>query len=355
MSYLETGRDYYKYSPAFALCMVPLSRLHRHISVPIWYLSIFIFFTSSIFFTKKILAAGNQEKTLSRTFYFFAILMSLRFLLSTVQRVQSDCLVLFLLSLFIFALFRKKEALAGLSLAAASMVKLTPLIFLPYLLWRKRIKAALAYGLFILLFLLAPSIYVGWPENLGYLKNWFLVHQTNPVDYIFWYKNQSLLSCLMRFLTKDSRVGIFGLTQGQVYITFLILSVVLLSLIFILCRKARPFSSGFVFLTEISLVLILMILLSPLGWKHTFVHLTIPHLVLLYYVLYKNPADKVTKGLLLGSFFFNTVLNPELTGPFAQIIQEYSNITFGTLILYVALLRIACKASISIKLQHTPI
>ena len=325
--------------------MVPLSKLHKHISVPIWYFSIFVFFMVSIFLTKKILAAENKEKVLSKTFYFLGILMSLRFLLSTIQRVQSDCLVLFLLSLFIFALFRKKEAVAGLCLAAASMVKLTPLIFLPYLLWRRRIKAVLAYGLFIVLFLLAPSLYVGWAKNLGYLKNWLLVHRTNPVDYIFWYKNQSLLSCLMRFLSKDSQISIFSLTQGQVYIIFIILAAALLSLIFILRRKAGPEEKGFVFLTDISLVLSLMILLSPLGWKHTFVHLTIPHLVLLYYVFYKNPADKVTKGLLVGSFFFNTILNPEVTGPFAKIVQLYSSVTVGTLILYVALLRIKNNAN----------
>jgi len=91
-------------------------------------------------------------------------------------------------------------------------------------------------------------------------------------------------------------------------------------------------------------VLICMILLSPLAWKHTFVHLIIPHLVLLYYVFYINPADKVTKALLMSSFFFNTILNPELTGPFSKTVQLYSSVTVGTLILYVALLRLSFKS-----------
>ena len=339
-SYLESGKDYYKYSPAFAIFMIPLSNLHKHISVPIWYLFVFIFFVSSIYFTKKILIADNQKKALSRTFYFLGILMSLRFLLSVVQRVQSDCLVLILLSLFMLALFLKRDALAGISLASAAMVKLTPLIFLPYLVWKKRFKALWAWGAAVLFYVFVPALYVGWARNLEYLKNWLMVHQKNPPDYILWYKNQSLLSALSRFLTKDSQVGILNLDSRGVFIIFIILAAVLFGLIFFCTRKAKSENSGFSYLVEFSSVLICMILFSPLAWKHTFVHLIIPHLVLLYYAMYINPGDKVVKSLLIISFFINTMLNPELTKPFAEIIQLYSNVTFGTLILYAALLRV---------------
>jgi hypothetical protein len=310
--------------------MIPLSRLHKHKAVPIWYLSIFAFFIGAIYFIKKILTINGGPRPLSKTFYFLGILLSLRFLLSVVQRVQSDCLVLFLLSLFILALFYKKDAWAGFSLAAAAMVKLTPLIFIPYLLLRKRFKAVLSCGLFSAVFLFIPALYVGWMRNLQYLNNWFLVHRKNPAEYLLWYKNQSLLSALLRLFGKDSPAG---------FILFIVLALALFWAIFLFTRKARKNFSNFSYLTEISLVLILMIVLSPLAWKHTFVHLLIPHLVLLYYVLYINPQDKIIKGLLIASFFLNTVLNPELTKPVAQLIQQYSNVTWGALILYAALLR----------------
>lgn len=322
--------------------MIPLSKLHQHLAVPIWYLSIFIFFISSIFFSKEILTSGDKEKTLSKTFYFFAILMSLRFLLSVVQRVQSDCLILFLLTLFIFALFLNRQVLAGIALASAAMLKLTPLIFLPYLILRKKIKAALACGAFIIFYAFVPALLVGMNRNLQYLKNWLAVHKTNPADYILWYKNQSLLSCLSRFLTKGSGVAILDLDKAVIFGVFIILAVSLFSLIFIVRREPQVVPSGVRYLSEISLVLICMVLFSPLAWKHTFVHLIIPHLVLLYYVLYLNPDDKLTRVLLICSFVINTVFNPEITKPFAEIIQLYSNITFGTLILYVALLRVRC-------------
>jgi hypothetical protein len=342
-SYLETGHDYYKYSPAFAIFMVPLSKLHKHLSVPIWYLSIFVFFMTAIFFTQKVLVTDDKTKIISLGVYLLAILMSLRFLLSVIQRVQSDCLVLFLLALFIFMLYLKKDTFAGLSLASASMVKLTPLIFLPYLLFKKRLKAFFTCGLFILLYILLPALYLGLGKNIEYLRNWFLVHRKNPVEYILWYKNQSLLSCLLRFLSSDSEVGFLNLEPTKVFTIFIILAIILLALIFTGQKKPLAIQSNLSYLSEISLVLICMTLFSPLAWKHTFVHLIIPHLVLLYYLLYINPHDKATKVLLITSFFLNTVLNPEITKPFAKTIQLYSSITFGTLALFIALLRVNYK------------
>jgi hypothetical protein len=346
--YLETGIDYYKYSPAFAVFMIPISRLHKHISVPIWYLSMFVFFMSAIFFTRKILTGDNKDRLLSKTFYAFGILMTLRFLLSVIQRVQSDCLTLFLLALFIFALYRRKDAMAGLALASAAMVKLTPLIFLPYLILKKRVKAAFACGGFILLYGLLPALYVGQGKNMEYLKNFFAVHKKNPGEYLFWYKNQSLLSGLARFLTRgglsdNSQLALENFQPALVWTIFLVLAAVLFFLIFIPRRKTQGKTEGFCYLNEISLVLICMIILSPLAWKHTFVHLIIPHLVLLYYVFYIDRDDKVTRGLLIVSFCINTMLNPEMTGPFSKIIQLYSNVTLGALLLYAALLRTGLK------------
>ncbi|MFH1245094.1 MAG: glycosyltransferase family 87 protein [Candidatus Omnitrophota bacterium] len=338
-SYLETGRDFYKYSPAFAVLMIPLSALHRHISVPIWYLSIFVFFVLSIFLIQKILTAQDSGRSLSRTFFALGILMTLRALLSVVQRVQSDCLVLFLLSLFIFALFYKKNTLAGFALASAVMVKLTPLIFIPFLILRKKFKAMFSACFFTLFYLFIPALYTGYGRNLAYLKDWFSVHQKNPADYFLWYKNQSLLSCLSRFLSKDSPLSIAGLTQTQVLIIFISLAAILFLLVFATRSRIASSPSAFRYLTDISLILILMIILSPLAWKHTFVHLLIPHFVLLYYVLYINPKDKLSKGLLISSFFLITVLNPELTKPFAQTIQLLSPVTLGAILLYIALLR----------------
>jgi alpha-1,2-mannosyltransferase len=254
--------------------------------------------------------------------------------------VQSDCLVLLLLALFIIALYYRKDFFAGLSLALAIMVKLTPLIFLPYLLLRKRIRA-LGWSLAgIIFYLWLPTLYVGGPRNIAYIQNWFAVHKTNPGDYLSWYKNQSLLSLIQRLFASNSDVALAQLNPQAVILLFLVLAGILFGLIFLIRKNCRDQEPGLSYLTDISLVLICMVLFSPLAWKHTFVHLTIAHMAALYYVLYKNPADKITKALVLASFFLSTILNPEMTRSFSQLLQKYSNVTWGTLALYAALLRI---------------
>ena len=332
--------------------MIPLSRLHRHISVPIWYLLIFFCFIGAIFLIQKVLN-HERRRTLSTGFYLLAILITLRFLLSVVQRVQSDCLLLFLLSLFIYALFFRRQALAAAALAAATMIKLTPLIFLPFLLFKKRFKAFALYLGFLGAFLLLPAVYLGPQQNFTYLKNWLIVLRQTPFDYLYWYKNQSLLASLIRFLTGNSRASFLNLEANAVFILCAALSLTLFGLIFIFREKNNAISqSGFSYLKEVSLIVILMIIFSPLAWKHTFVHLIIAHLVLLYYAIYINPQDKPTRIFLTGSFILNTVLNPELTKPFAQAIQEYSSVTLGALLLYAALLRIQIKYANSNHYSH---
>ena len=53
-------------------------------------------------------------------------------------------------------------------------------------------------------------------------------------------------------------------------------------------------------------------------------------------ILRSIPDMEFTSGMI-------SVLNPELTGPFSKLIQQYSNVMLGALILYAALLRIAYK------------
>ncbi len=67
------------------------------------------------------------------------------------------------------------DALGGLSLALAVCIKVTPIIFLIYLLWRRRWRAGAAMAVGIVLWLYLPlTIAVGWPQavlwNQQYLR-----------------------------------------------------------------------------------------------------------------------------------------------------------------------------------------
>lgn len=339
------GIDLYKYSPAFACFMSSFTKVHMHISVPIWYLLTFILILFSIYLVKRIIAGFNKEENLPLYFYFLSFFLTLRFLLVLLSRVQSDFLVLFFLVLSIWFIRLKREALSGFSLATAIMVKITPLIFIPYFIYRKFYKAAFASCAGILLYLWLPSLNLGWEKNISYLKGWLNVLFTSTPELILWYKNQSLLSCISRLFSENSPVKIFLLPPLFIKGIFLLSASLMIFFALYFCRnlishKKKEFSLGH--LLEFSLILICMVLFSPLAWKHTFLHLLVGYMVLIYYLM-KNPKDTLVFILGVASFVLNSILNPEVLKSFDEIVSLYSSMVIGTLLLYMALLRAACR------------
>lgn len=340
---LSDGLDVYKYSPAFAFFMAPLSRMHMHKTVPLWYFLTFILILFLVYFVKEIIRNYRQEKTLPKSFYFISFFLTLRFLLVLLSRVQSDFLVLFFLALSAWFLSLRKEPLSGFALATAIMVKLTPLIFLPYFLYRKFYKAFFSSLIAILLYLSLPALGLGWSKNAAYLKDWFGVLSVSTPDLLLWYKNQSLLSCISRLFSGSSPVNLIVLPPLFIKGIFSLVSSVMVFLALYFCRtfvaqEKKDF--GYAHLIEFSLILICMVLFSPLAWKHTFLHLFIPHMVLIYYLM-KHPGDFMAMILMATSFILSSVLNPEILKSYDEIVSLYSNMTWGTIILFVALLRAA--------------
>ncbi|MEK6715682.1 MAG: glycosyltransferase family 87 protein [Candidatus Omnitrophota bacterium] len=343
---LADGLDVYKYSPAFAYFMAPFTKMHMHKSVPLWYLLAFIGILSSVYFIKEIILRSEKQKSLPKYFYFVLFFLTFRSILVLLSRVQSDFLVLFFLVLSLWFLRLNKEILSGFSLATAVMVKLTPLVFIPYFIYRKFYKAAFASLGGICLYLFLPGLGLGWDKNISYLKDWFNTLSVSTPELVLWYKNQSLLSCISRFFSQISPVKLFTLSPLAIKGIFALVSFFMVVLIIYSCRKliAREGKFGYAHLLEFSLLLICMVLFSPLAWKHTFLHLLVAHMAAVYYLI-KHPRDFVVLTLLIASFILNSVLNPEVLQSLDEIASLYSPMVIGALLLYAALLRAAYRLS----------
>lgn len=342
---LADGLDVYKYSPAFAFFMALFTKMHMHKSVPLWYLLSFIGILSSVYFIKEIILRSEKQKSLPKYFYFVLFFLTFRSILVLLSRVQSDFLVLFFLTLCIWLIFLKKEALGGLALAWAIMVKLTPLIFIPYFLYRRLYKTVFFCTISMLAYLLLPAINLGWDKNIGYLKDWFNTLAVSTPELVLWYKNQSLLSCISRLFSQGSPVKLFVLPPLAIKGIFALVSFFMVLLIIYSCRKliaAEGRLFGYGHLLEFSLLLICMVLFSPLAWKHTFLHLLVAHMAVVYYLV-KHRRDFVVLTLLVTSFILNSVLNPEVLQSLDEIASLYSPMVIGALLLYAALLMVAYR------------
>ena len=339
------GIDIYKYSPAFAYFMAPFTKMHMHKSVPLWYFLIFLSILASIYFTKEIIIRGSDEKSLPKCVYFLSFLMVLRFFFSLMSRVQSDSLVLFFISLSIYLLHRRKDTLSGFALGTAIMIKLTPLIFIPYFIYRKFYKMAASSIAAVLFYLCVPAIGLGWGRNIDFIRSWANALSVSTPGLMLWYKNQSLLSAVSRLFSDGSKIKIAALSPLLIKGIFLFLSAALIFIILYFCKgviaKEEKYF-GYGHLLEFSAILICMVIFSPIAWKHTFLHLIPACMVLIYYIV-KYPKDYSVKYLLAAFFILASVLNPEILRPYNEIVSLYSNVTWGAVILIAALLRAASQ------------
>ena len=99
-------------------------------------------------------------------------LLSLRYVSSNFEHLQVN-IPLFLLTLGGLALIAaRREALGGLALGAAAALKVMPALFVLYLAWRRRWRAAGWTVLAATGLSLAPGLVFGWSRLLAYGREW---------------------------------------------------------------------------------------------------------------------------------------------------------------------------------------
>jgi hypothetical protein len=93
-----------------------------------------------------------------------------------VLRDLEDCglqlWLLFYLTAAVHALSLGHSLRCGFWLGLAAAYKVTPLIFLPYLLWKRQWSAAGWMAAFTILFNLAPALYLGWDATVRCHQGW---------------------------------------------------------------------------------------------------------------------------------------------------------------------------------------
>src|SRR5499427_1209320 len=103
---------------------------------------------------------------------FFALLLSAKLILAVFENQAYDALVLVAVLLGLAALSEDRQLAAGAGLALAAALKATPLIFLPYLLWKRYFAAAATFGLVYALASLLPDLLFAPAGGPGYFSTW---------------------------------------------------------------------------------------------------------------------------------------------------------------------------------------
>jgi hypothetical protein len=368
-----TGADLYPtnghpfaflYPPFAAVLLAPFSLFGRAFSI----LSIDLVNVASWWAAAKLsdrLAAATGEKP----WWLVALpsVVALPFIFDMYDLGQPNLMLLAMVLAGLALLSGRREWAAGAMFAAAAAIKAFPVAVFPYLLWRRRWRAALSMALFATVFLfLVPAPIRGFERNLAEMKTWANGMVLSAGEKGFgqrpeqnWgWKNNSLIALTHRFTrpvnaeaenpkARPLYVNVLDLSYDQANLVLLAL-VGLIGIGFVAVlppeRRRTPASDA----AEYALLVTLMTIASPLARAYYFVWLLFPFTVLAYRAaLDADPSvRKGCWGALAGSLVLFTVGAP-LGLPHWP--QALGNMFWATAVIAVAL---ACLIGRGSRLQH---
>jgi alpha-1,2-mannosyltransferase len=314
----------FTYPPGFAFVMTPFAGMPMGLRLFVWYV-ITIGATVGAYKLSEKLAArlfvepfGLVEQGWAR---ILALVLSIKFALAVLENQAYDTLSLVFVMLGLMGLSHRREArrfeiLGGAAIGLAAAIKATPLIFLPYLIVKRRFVAATAFTAAYLLLSFAPDLVftpVGASE--GYFMAW-LHHIAgasllNPeaAQFNFWSGanslNHSLRGAVSLQINEVTQGGLFKAVWYGVDLAFIAFCAALIML-----RKERP---GLLAI-DASILLIATLMLSPMTSRSHYVVLIVPY-VTLSMVLLRDQATKWIGIVVLGlSFILLTATSNDVVG-----------------------------------------
>ncbi len=156
---------------------------------------------------------ANRSQPLRGPQAFAAIVFTLGMTAIYLQRDLDDCGLQILLLFFLTAALVQMQAghsrRCGIWLGLAAVYKVTPLLFLPYLLYKRQWRAAAWMGICMIGLSLAPAYKLGWEGNLHAHERWLestrlSLGSTDPSENGVEppnHRNQSLTLAIARYVT----------------------------------------------------------------------------------------------------------------------------------------------------------
>ncbi|MFK7872249.1 MAG: glycosyltransferase family 87 protein [Oligoflexales bacterium] len=268
------GFSIFKYSPFFAMLMAPLSFLSESFAKSVW---LFLNMFSLLRIINLLLEKSSQEKRIA---VFFAVWAITPFLVVHVLYGQVNLIVLYIMLLAMKKIDEKKMS-AGFFVALGVLIKLTPIIVLPYMIWRKQWKSLLVFSSSLVL-LLGVSLMRFSPPYEEF-SSWFHTMKSGHSlfdPYYYPYNNnlQNLISSLFSypdFKYLEYKKNLFSLPVASVPFIFCVIVIFIGGVSLFLIEDLRK-KERFSWIDAAAPMVLAQTILSPLAWHHNFVNMMIP-------------------------------------------------------------------------------
>jgi hypothetical protein len=317
----------FTYPPAFAFVMIPLAPAPLWLRELIWYL-ITIAASIGAYRLSERLAGRLFAQSLAQNDLLWvrviSVVLSIKFVLAVFENQAYDAFSFIFILLGLAALADGRKASAGGALGFAAAIKATPLIFLPYLLYKKEYAAAAGFVVALLTASYAPDIFftpVG--AEHGYFHTWLrqVAGAAFGIDpgaakLTFWSGANALNHSLRGAVSLQIDEARYpALHKAAVYaldLAFVALAAALIGL-----RKAKENMIAI----DGSILVIGTLLLSPMTSRSHYVVLVLPYTVLTMVMLRDQVHHRLGAAVLGVSFFFLTLTSNDVVG---KVVSDYA-------------------------------
>tara|TARA_B100001109_G_C18864211_1_gene475951 strand:- start:1399 stop:2679 length:1281 start_codon:yes stop_codon:yes gene_type:complete len=350
-----SGDNYgqYSYSPFFATLLIPFTYLPKGSAE-------FLFLVANLFFIKRILRFLKirlQVQKLSivqqYAWAFLTLILSIRFALHNFEMVQMTIFLLFCCIEALHQAQQKRYWLSGLLLSLGIVIKILPLVMLPYFLFRKHWQPLFYFLLFMALFMFTPALFFGFEINHLLLHDWWEIINPNNTQFIaeqnkFGDGIHSLSALLAAYFSdtpsfwgiENARIiKVLSQEQLSLFLSSLRLLFVVFTIYFLRTLPFQKAKSKGHEIWELSYILAVVPLIFPHQQKYAFFFL-LPAIATIAFVFVQQKMAKQKWIVLLLSLFFllavfttDGIIGKELS----RLSQHYKTITFGTFCLIAAL------------------
>jgi hypothetical protein len=304
-------RGGYIFPPLLAGVMLPLTSLSEHTAAAVWLLLSHVFFFGAVLVTVRALRTFVPQHlgllVLAGTFMFLPVYVSLYFL-------QVGMLLLLLLSLSAAAYIRKSErsaAVAGAWLGVAAVLRVSPVLAAPMLLFPGRLprrgRRAVA-GLLGAAVLLLGTLELLTPYTLEYFTHVLprIGGGTSQLD------NQSLPGILARGLE------LWGLAAPPPVLTGLLFTAALLLPSWVTARRAAASAYGpRVAAATFAIFLAAMPIVSSITWQHHLVTQVLVYALALPLLVVTARPLRTYAGWLMAASYPLMLADRHMTDPIA--------------------------------------
>jgi hypothetical protein len=250
---VEDGHWQFKYLPAFAILIAPIAALPVMAARGVWFFSSVALLIVLLNRSFRLL----PDRRRAAGFLVGLTILALgKFYVREVGLGQSNLLLAIVVLFAVAALRTRRERTAGVLLALATIVKPYAVLFLPYLVVRRRSRASAACLLTLGVALLLPAVRYGFQGNLALLGGWWDTVTTSTAPNLTGQDNVSFAAMFAKWLGPGTAASVLALAAG---------ALALVACFGVLLRKTAVPSPEYL---DAAVLLMLMPLLSPQGWDY---------------------------------------------------------------------------------------